>query len=186
MAAVSLTLVVAIDYASNRDVTGLSNASIAIFEAACDLLNVQHAGTYALAYCNADFPKMGMSPEDSSLWKEAIRQRCLKRRLPVFEVAADNSITEASRIHDKAYSQGFRPDRIIILCDGWHKMRLNTIWKHFFPDSTIIFKTVAYVRGSDYRQRFARHQLTWVLANIVGFLAMELFEVETLAPIKQP
>ena len=179
-------LVVPIDYGSNADSSGLSDASQRALEDAGAFVNKHQADDTMLACCNADFPHLGMRIDDSVRWKNQVLGKVLINPTRRVMVPGTNSITEARNIRDALERDGIWPHTVVVFCDRFHAMRLRVIWAHFFPESTIEFKTARYVVGSDYAQILLCRELTWGFANIAGLIAMKIFGVERLASIKEP
>ena len=180
-----ITVAVAIEYASNRNCTGLAPATIATLEAAVAFLNVERRSDFVLAYCNANLSK-AMRPQEAESKKSEILRRLLKYSVERVVVEAGNSIEEAKNIHNALAEKSMEPRKIVIFCDIQHERRLRVIWPHVFPGTEIEIRHGRYIYGGDYKQIFLRNQFTWCLANVGGLVAMKLFGIDRVASIKEP
>ncbi|MDO8561740.1 MAG: hypothetical protein Q7S05_02840 [bacterium] len=180
-----ITVAVAIEYASNRNCTGLAPATISTLEAASAFLNNQRENDSVLAYCNADL-RSAMTTRETESKKSEILRKLLKTPVKRVVVEAGNSIEEAKNIRGALVQNGIQPRKIIIFCDIQHRRRLRIIWPYVFPGIEIEIRTGRYIFGGDYRQIFLRHEFTWWLANVIGLFAMRSFGIERVASIKEP
>jgi|SRR3989338_7102173 len=180
-----INVAVAIEYASNRNCTGLSPATIATLEAAAAFLNSRREDDFVLAHCNT-FMQKAMPPKEADSQKAGLLMRSLVRPVTRIAVKAANSIEEARNIRDALALKGIKPRKIILFCDRWHAMRLLVIWPHVFPMVEIEIRSGRHIHGGDYKQIFLRNQFTWCLANVGGLVAMKLFGIDRVASIKEP
>lgn len=180
-----VTVAVAIEYASNRNCTGLAPATIATLEAAAAFLNRERESDFVLAYCNANLANT-MPPAEADAQKAKLLQRLLVRPVVRVAVEAANSIEEAKNIRDALLKKGMEPRKIVIFCDIQHERRLRIIWPHVFPGTDIEIQPARYIHGGDYKQLFLRHEFTWRLANIVGLIAMRVLGIDRVVSIKEP
>ena len=166
------TLVVAIDYGSKEDGSGLSPAGRECLIDACKYLNGRLDEGDVLAYCLADIPALGMVPMEALEWKMNLRGTYLFREVTDVMVPGTTSISEARNICKQLEVGAIVPRRIIIFCDTWHALRLRLIWPHLFPHALIEYKTKRYVQGSDFALMLLRFQITWIFANIAYAILM--------------
>jgi hypothetical protein len=128
-------------------------------------------------------PSLGISFEQSKQIREAmIPAGIFFTMLPVV-----NSISEASEVREFIDKQKLAVDSIVVVCDTDHAMRLQYIWRHFFPHSQIriTFCKVPCKWGLDQPYVSQRSRLRWWVINVVGLLAMKVLGIERVSKAVQ-
>ncbi|MFH1780775.1 MAG: hypothetical protein ABH841_02125 [Candidatus Nealsonbacteria bacterium] len=107
---------------------------------------------------------------------------------PIIAGGVTNSITEAQSIRQTVIKKGldlqFR--KIAVVVDWPHARSALKIWKHVFPESTIIVISVNGNWHEDHPCFFQCSEARWLLINIVRHFALILLGMKTVSLFHQP